>query len=1248
MALVLKDRVKVLATTTGTGTFTLGSAVSGFQDFSVIGDGNTTYYAIVAQSTPDWEVGIGTYTASGTTLSRDTILESSNGGAAVDFPAGTKDVFVTYPAERSIYLDSAGAYPVQNTFNTLNAANAVLTAGTISTAPTSSTDIVNKTYVDTIAAASLHYHSPVRVESPDSAGNLNATYNNGASGVGATLTNAGTQAALVIDGVTLSVNDRVLIYNQTNAAQNGVYTVTNTGSVSTNWVLTRATDANTYAPSSPNSLGQGDAFFVTSGATGAGETYVCNTVGTITFGTTPITFVQISSAQIYSAGTGLTLSGTTFSITNTGTAGTYGSASQVPVIVTNAQGQVTSATNTAIAIAAGAVSGLAASATTDTTNATNITSGTLPTGRLSGSYTGITGVGTLAAGTWNGSTIAAAYGGTGYASYTIGDILYADTSSTLGKLADVAVGNALISGGVGSAPSWGKIGLATHVSGTLPIANGGTNATATPTAGGVSYGTGTAYAFSAAGTTGQVLTSNGTGAPSWSTLAARVDSISFGTTGLTPATATTGAVTVAGTLVVSNGGTGLTSVTANRIPYGNGTGALNTSANLTFDGTTATVNGQLTLTNASNYNIFASGAGANYFAGNVGIGSTSLTNVNFRLSSGITGAATSYGALWNGAVQPTVTASAVYNQATANTAANGAVPYTVAAIRGYSASQGTFNADSTVTNQFGFAAESTLTGATNNYGFWSNIASGTGRWNFYANGTADNYFAGNVAVGTTTTSIAKLYVSGGNIATDQSVLSRVSSALANGSRGFRGLIDGTEYFALYNDNTNTVLSASGTTRINVINSSGTISLGAAPGSESLRVTPVASAVNYWNFYGAATGGNLSVYANGSDSNIALSYIAKGTGGQYFYTGASSAIQFAITNTASAVNYLQVTGATTTNDPTITAAGSDTNIDIQLVPKGTGGVRFTGPLLPNNLAGTSGQVLTSAGAGAVPTWTTPTTGTVTSVAATVPAFLSVSGSPITTSGTLAISYSGTALPVANGGTGLTSVTANYIPYGNGTSALQTSANLTFNGTVLTVATSAAFATSSGYVGVGTSSASAYGKFAVVGGLSGTADSNASFSTPGSAQGEKADLALYSTFQTTADNGPRRTADIIAGYNGGAWGNEYLSINVGNGGASNDTKVVTAEKIRVLGTGAVSFGATGTAYGTSGQVLTSNGNASPSWQAAPNKTTTGLWENAATISSNYSITAGNNAVSAGPVTIASGVVVTVPSGSTWVVV
>jgi len=134
MALVVKDRVQETSTTTGTGTFTLAGAVSGFQSFSAIGNANTTYYAIVGGT--EWEVGLGTYTSSGTTLSRDTILESSNGGTAVNFSAGTKNVFVTYPAEEAVYQDANGAAfaPQFAASNGLNVNNA--TIGSSYTFPT--------------------------------------------------------------------------------------------------------------------------------------------------------------------------------------------------------------------------------------------------------------------------------------------------------------------------------------------------------------------------------------------------------------------------------------------------------------------------------------------------------------------------------------------------------------------------------------------------------------------------------------------------------------------------------------------------------------------------------------------------------------------------------------------------------------------------------------------------------------------------------------------------------------------------------------------------------------------------------------------------------------------------------------------------------------------------------------------------------------------------------------------------------
>lgn len=571
MALVLADRVQDTTTTTGTGAVTLaGSPPAGYQSFAVIGNGNTTYYTISGGS--EWEVGIGTYTAAGTSLSRDTVLSSSNSGSLVNFSAGTKIVFVTYPAEKSVnedaagnvnisitgnaatatratnlYDGAAGSIPYQTAANTTSfvaAASGVLVGGTtptFSTAPTltgtnftgipnaaltnntvtigttgislgatsltlagltsitltqdpvSNLQVATKQYVDTQASSAIHYHQPVRVESPI---NLNATYNNGTAGVGATLTNAGTQTALVLDGVTLNVNDRVLIYQQTTQTQNGIYVVTNVGSGSTNWVLTRSSDANTYVNASPTGLSEGSTVFVQEGTTGAGETYTCTTQGTITFGTTAIVFAQISSAQIYSAGAGLTLTGTQFSLTSP--------------VATNLGGT-------------GLTSFTAANRALYSTSASVLTAGTLPHEA----------------------------GGTGFTTYTDGQIL-------IGKSSDGSLAKNTLT--AGTAISIG------NGSGAITITNTAPDQIVSLTGGGTTTITGSYPNF------------NISSADQYVGTVTSVD-VSGGTTGLTftggPITSS-GTITVGGTLAASNGGTGATSLTSKAILLGNGTGPIQT------------------------------------------------------------------------------------------------------------------------------------------------------------------------------------------------------------------------------------------------------------------------------------------------------------------------------------------------------------------------------------------------------------------------------------------------------------------------------------------------------------------------------------------------------------------------------------------------------------------------------------------------------------------------------------------------
>jgi hypothetical protein len=588
MALVLKDRVKEGTTTSGTGTVVLNGAATGYQSFAVIGNANTTYYTIAGGS--DYEVGIGTYYSGNTSLSRDTILASSNANAAVTL-SGTYDVFVTYPAEVAVYLDGGNAVFANGssnvTFSAINVSTATintvtLTNGTISAQPNAATDIVNKTYVDGLVASGIHFHQPVRVESPTA---LVAVYNqpNGAgNGVGATLTNSGANVSLVVDGVSVANTNRVLIYTQSNAVQNGVYVVSDIGSNVTSWILTRSDDTNTYGLTSPNTLGEGSTFFVQEGDTGAGETYTCNTPGVITFGTSNITFTQISSAQIYSAGTGLSLNNTTFSISNTAvTAGTYGDAGNVSTITVNAQGQLTNAVNTAIVIPSSSVTGLGTMALQNATTVA-ITGGSI-NGTLIGNATASSGAFTTLSASSNVT-------GVGFANFlnappTIGGV----TANTGAFTSLSASGTLTASANVVISQLTGFL----YGNNTSPV----TASTTIPSSAVTGFGTmaeqnANNVAITGGAINGTLIGNSTAAAITGTTITA---STVFSGSGAS-LSALNGSNITSGTIAVGVGGTGIGALTNNNVILGNGSNAVKfvapgTAGNvLVSDGTTWTSN----------------------------------------------------------------------------------------------------------------------------------------------------------------------------------------------------------------------------------------------------------------------------------------------------------------------------------------------------------------------------------------------------------------------------------------------------------------------------------------------------------------------------------------------------------------------------------------------------------------------------------------------------------------------------------
>jgi hypothetical protein len=417
--------------------------------------------------------------SAGLTIHTPVLVESPTALNATYAQGGTTATVTSTVAGNTVVFGSAISPQVNDQYWFTSAFNGVLanTPYFVVSAPNTSAAVLSTSYngapVANITGAT-GLTQPVRIN----------------SGIGATLTNAGANATLTIDGVTLSNTNRVLIYTQANAAHNGVYTVTTAGNATTAWQLTRSTDADVYGPKSTEELDAGDYFYVQSGSTGAGESYVM-TAPTTAFiiGYSNLTFTQFSASQVYSANTsaGLSLIGTVFNAKVDGitTAFDGGGNISVKASANLTTPNIGAATGTSLSVTGNVNGGNIntgglISATSTITSAANITGGNLLTAGLissTGTITGSSHLGAVVSVTANvtggnlltGGLISAAANITGGNLITAGAISATGTITTAGNIS--LVGNIVDTG-----PLW----INTTANGNINLNPNGTGQTNIP------------------------------------------------------------------------------------------------------------------------------------------------------------------------------------------------------------------------------------------------------------------------------------------------------------------------------------------------------------------------------------------------------------------------------------------------------------------------------------------------------------------------------------------------------------------------------------------------------------------------------------------------------------------------------------------------------------------------------------------------------------------------------------------------
>jgi trimeric autotransporter adhesin len=1292
MALILKDRVKETSVTAGTGTLTLTGAVIGYQTFnSVIASGSKVYYAI--QNTAigfetEWEVGVGTFTATAS-LSRDTVLSSSNAGSLVNFSTDPElQVFITQPAEEAIYLNQATglvevggngtntvAFTNINTTN-LTANTVTLTAGTITTNAANGTDITNKTYVDGLFSTGITYHAPVLVESPTA---LIATYNQpggAGNGVGATLTNSGANVALVIDGISVSNTARVLVYQQSNAVHNGVYTVTNAGAPDAPgpgaaWVLTRATDADTYGVGDPNKLGQGDAFFVQDGNTGAGETYILNTVGTITFGSTNLTFAQISSAQIYDAGTGLSLTNLTFSIANTAvTAAQYGDDGSVGQFTVNAQGQITNAANVSI-------------------NASSISVGTLANARTTANSAN--GASTIVARDSNGSFTANVI--------TATDVNATNVSATTGTFTNISGNGATVTNINASNITSGTInnafttGNSANSASTLVLrdANGsfGANIISASFSGDGSAITGINASSISSGTIANARTTadsaNGAstivsrdsgGNFSANTITANVAGSGSGLTNINASNITSG--TIGNVYTTANSSNGASTIVlrdaggafaagsiTGTLFTGNGSAITDINASAITTGTLDNARTNATSANGASTLVVRDANGS--FAGNVITGTTgTFTNITGNASAltDINASNVTSGTLSNARTTATSsnTANTIVLRGASGEFSAGAI--TADSISGNGANLSAINASNISSGTLGTARVSgsytgitgvgTLTAGTWNANVIGNVyttANSANGANTIVARDANGNFTANIVTATFAGNAASITdINASNITSGTISNARTTAASANGASTIVSRDSNGSFAAnVITGTTGTFTNVSGNgialTAINASNvTSGTLDNARTTANSANGASTIVQRGSSGEFTaGAITASSFTGSGTGI-SAINASNISSGTIDNARTTAASA-------NGASTIVLRDSTGNFTANTGTFTSvsgnhtSGSWTASVIGAQYGGTGSANLAADnvILGNGASavkvvapGTSGNVLTSNGS----SWVSQAAGG--SGAGTINRtdFTATQGQTV-----FSVTY-----PV-----GLIDV------YRNGVKLAVADFTAT-NGTSFTLATGAnagdiiqaeVFSALNLYQTITTDTFSGNGVQTVF--TMSVAPSNPS-STLVAISGvvqAPSNYTVASTTLTFSDAPPSGSNNISVRYLGVPGTTAVGSISFGTTGLTPNTSTTGA--VTVAGTLVAANGGTGlTSPGTAGNVLTSNGTAWVSSAASGgggqffgNAAIKTIAYNPNTIGENLTVTSGNNGYSAGPVTINSGFTVTLQNNAVWTI-